>query len=170
MFCLEKAVNFVTEKDHLKLCADWIMTGKFIYQGEHINVELTAAQKYQILRSYYASPYFNSDDKKALKSKALEGDASDAALIVSKECDYSLPDPELKQRLWESFTDPSNKESLKELTLKMQGFWQRKQQLDLISPYFEKYYQVLESIVETRDREFAEVFMEQLSPAFMARE
>ena len=43
MFCLEKAVNFVTEKDHLKLCADWILTGKFIYQGENINVELTPA-------------------------------------------------------------------------------------------------------------------------------
>jgi len=41
IFCLEKAIAFVTEKDHLKLCADWIMTGKFIYQGEQINCELT---------------------------------------------------------------------------------------------------------------------------------
>lgn len=31
MFCLEKATAFVTEKDHLKLCADWIHTGKFMF-------------------------------------------------------------------------------------------------------------------------------------------
>lgn len=47
---------------------------------------------------------------------------------------------------------------------------QRKHQLDLIAPYFEKYYAILPKIVETRDREFAEVFMQNLSPAFMARQ
>ena len=46
MFCLEKAVTFVTEKDHLKLCADWIHTGKFIYMNEEIDVEFSPAQKY----------------------------------------------------------------------------------------------------------------------------
>jgi hypothetical protein len=40
----------------------------------------------------------------------------------------------------------------------------------LIQPFFPRYYQVLESIVETRDREFAESFMSILSPAFMARD
>jgi hypothetical protein len=37
-------------------------------------------------------------------------------------------------------------------------------------PYFEKYYANLKRIVDTRDREFAEAFMQGLSPAFMARE
>lgn len=40
----------------------------------------------------------------------------------------------------------------------------------MLTPYFETYYEVLPKIVETRDREFAELFMEGLSPAFMARE
>ena len=52
----------------------------------------------------------------------------------------------------------------------MQGFWQRKQQLNLITPYFEKYYGCLEQIVETRDRAFAETFMDSFTPAFMARD
>lgn len=89
-------------------------------------MELTTPQKYQILKSFYASPHFNSDEKKALKEKALQGDKSDEARIVSKVCDWSLPDPELKQRLWDEITDPTSRESLKELGLKMQGFWQRK--------------------------------------------
>ena len=37
-------------------------------------------------------------------------------------------------------------------------------------PYFEKYFDVLGEIVEKRDREFAERFMNIFSPAFMARE
>lgn len=52
----------------------------------------------------------------------------------------------------------------------MEGFWQRRQQLSLIQPFFDRYYERLESIVESRDREFAQSFMAILSPAFMARD
>ena len=105
-----------------------------------------------------------------MRTKALEGDSSDNAAIVTKVSDWSLPDPDLKKQLWAEITDLSSKEPLKELNLKMQGFWQRRQQLDLITPYFENYYNVIEKIVEIRDREFAESFMNNLSPAFMARD
>ena len=54
--------------------------------------------------------------------------------------------------------------------MKIGGFFQRHQQLDLIQPYFEKYYDVVAEIVEKRDRELAEVFMNGLCPSFMARE
>ena len=90
-------------------------------------MQLTADQKYQAIKSFYASPHFTLDEKKALKTKALEGDASDNAGIVSKVCDWSLPDPELKKQLWTEISDLSSKESLKELNLKMQGFQQRRQ-------------------------------------------
>jgi len=45
-----------------------------------------------------------------------------------------------------------------------------REQKDLILPYSEKYYAILKKVVDTRDREFAEAFMNNLSPAFMARE
>ena len=57
-----------------------------------------------------------------------------------------------------------------ELRQKVQGFWQRDQQLELISPYFERYYATVDKVVQERDREYAEVFMQALSPAFMARD
>ena len=52
----------------------------------------------------------------------------------------------------------------------MQGFYQRNQQLELITPYFEKYFDVLGEVVDKKDREFAEIFMNTFSPAFMARD
>jgi hypothetical protein len=39
-----------------------------------------------------------------------------------------------------------------------------------LEPFFDKYYKSLQNVVATRTREFAEVYMEQLSPAFMARD
>ncbi len=70
-----------------------------------------------------------------------------------------MPDPELKQRLWDEITDASTSDSLMDIRLKIGGFWQRQQQLDLIEPYFNRYYSVLDKIVNERDREFAELFM-----------
>jgi hypothetical protein len=78
---------------------------------------------------------------------------------VAKVCEWSLPDPELKQRLWDEITDASTSDSLMDIRLKIGGFWQRQQQLDLIEPYFNRYYSVLYKIVNERDREFAELFM-----------
>lgn len=52
----------------------------------------------------------------------------------------------------------------------MKGFFQRNTQLDLIQPYFEKYFDALGEVIEKKDREYAEIFMNQLSPAFMARD
>ena len=40
----------------------------------------------------------------------------------------------------------------------------------MIQPYFEKYFDALGEIVDKKDREFAEIFMNQMSPAFMARD
>jgi len=53
---------------------------------------------------------------------------------------------------------------------KMSCFFQRRQQKDLIMPYFEKYYEMLPKVAATRDREFTEIFMKNLTPAFMARD
>jgi hypothetical protein len=42
MFCIDKAIGFITEKDHLKVVSEWILTGKVSFGGEEIKVELTA--------------------------------------------------------------------------------------------------------------------------------
>lgn len=89
---------------------------------------------------------------------------------MKKVLDWSLPDASLKERLWEEILDDSSSSSLMEKRLKMEGFWQRHFQPDLMAPYFEKYYATLKRVVDTRDREFAESFIYSLSPAFNARD
>lgn len=66
-------------------------------------------------------------------------------------------------------TNEDSKESLIDLKVKVSAFWQRSHQLELIEPYFAKYYEVLPRIVDKRDRQFSEVFMACCSPAFLGR-
>ena len=169
-FCLDKGIFFISQKENIKMAADWITNGKVSVEGENLQCELTSQQKYSIVKKYWASSDFSIEEKNALRDKVFANDDSDAGKNVKKVLEWSLPDEALKARLWDEITDPASKDSLMETRLKIQGFWQRSQQLDLITPYFEKYYAHLQKVVDQRDREFALTFINGLSPAFMARE
>jgi hypothetical protein len=81
-----------------------------------------------------------------------------------------LPDAELKAKLWAEITDLESIDTLLVFQQKVAGFMKRFQQLDLITPYFDKYYEVVHELVEKSEREKAEIFISSLSPAFMARD
>jgi len=113
-FCLDKALGFVFDKENLEMAAQWIETSQ-VQIGDQTLSELTANQKYAILQNYYASSYFNTDQKKALKEKTFAGDESDKAKKVELQCDQSLPDPEQKERIWATVTDLDNTETLQSI-------------------------------------------------------
>ena len=101
------------------MIADWILNEKITIEGEDLNVELTANQKYAICKQYWAHAAFSLDDKKALRDKALAGDNSDAAGNCRKVLDYSLPDAALKERLWNEILDENSGATLMETRLKI---------------------------------------------------
>lgn len=170
MFCIDKALTFVTEADHLRMCATWINNQKISIEGEELTCELTNEQKYDILKRYYACDAFTLDEKKALKAKTLANDQSDNAKTVEQICDNSLPEPALKEKLWNEITDFESKDTLIQTQTKIAAFFKKQQQLELIKPYFQKFYDIILDIVEKKDREFSEVFMNRMSPSFMATE
>jgi hypothetical protein len=63
MFCIDKAMSFVTEADHLRMTAEWIHSGKVVIDGHQLNCQLTPNHKYEILKAYFASPHFTHDEK-----------------------------------------------------------------------------------------------------------
>ena len=122
-FCIDKALSFTTAEEHLRQISSWVLNDKVVIEDEEISVELSANQKYAICKQYWAHSAFSMDEKKALRDKALAGDASDNAGNVKKVLDYSLPDAAIKERLWDEILDGQSNESLLELRLKIQGFW-----------------------------------------------
>jgi len=123
MFCIDKAISFITDSEHLKLAAQWIHGGTIAIDGEELQCELTNDHKYAILKRYYSSIEFTLDEKHALKEATFKSDDSDAGKKVQKVCDYSLPDEKLKEKLWEEILDANTKDSLMDSRLKIQGFW-----------------------------------------------
>lgn len=55
MFCIDKAVGFITEKDHLKLASSWIFAGKITIEGQELPCTITDEHKYSIVKQYNAS-------------------------------------------------------------------------------------------------------------------
>lgn len=92
MFCISKAMTFVTAMEHLKMTANWIYTNKIAIDGEDLDCEMTNEHKYAIVKSYCASTHFTLDEKKDLRLKCFENDDSDAGKTVQKHCDQCLPD------------------------------------------------------------------------------
>lgn len=105
MFCLDKAFGFMFDEENLVLTEQWIKTGEVTIDGERLDTALTADQKYAIIKSFFASPHFDTDRKKALKELVFANDESDKGKKVALGCDLSLPDPEQKERLWAQVTD-----------------------------------------------------------------
>ena len=168
-YSVDKAIFFMSQKDNINAAAQWVNNNKIKVDDSELGCELSGPQKYDIVKKYWASSDFTQDEKNALKTKVFANDGSDAGKNVQKVLDWSLPDADLKKRLWDEITDVNSTDSVLETRLKIQGFWQ-KSQLELITPYFDKYYSNVAKLVADKDRNWAEVFIGGLSPAFMSRE
>jgi hypothetical protein len=169
-FCIDKGLSMLYTPENIKLAASWVTEGKITIDGEELKVNLTEDQKYQIIVKVWASSQFNKEEKDALMTKAMEGDESDKGKKAKKQAEFSLADPVLKAQLWTDVTNLESEDSLELSSIKMAGFMTKKLSLDIIKPYFQKYYEVLPTIAANRDREYTTAFMNTLSPAFMARE
>ena len=112
MFCLDKAFGFMFDEENLLLTEQWIKTGEVCIDGDKLETTLTADQKYAIIKSFFASPHFDTDRKKALKELVFAGDDSDKGQKVALRCDLSLPDAEQKERLWAQITDINSEDTL----------------------------------------------------------
>lgn len=78
MFCIDKAMQFMTEKDHLSFASEWIYSEKITIDHEELSCPLTDQHRYAIVQNYNASTHFSVDQKKELVAKAFEKDQTDA--------------------------------------------------------------------------------------------
>ena len=112
MFCIDKALSFATDAEHLSNFAEVIQTNKLKFDGQEIDVSLTPDHKYQFIKAYYGHKDFTIEQKEALKTLIFENDTSDKGAQVKALCDYSLPDPELKMKLWNDLTSLTSEDSV----------------------------------------------------------
>ena len=79
-----------------------------------------------------------------------------------------VPEAAQKEKLWVEVTKPEEGEALKTTTLKMQAFWTLNSTLELLIPFIDRYFDILEEIHLKRDKEYARKFS-MISPANLGR-
>lgn len=95
-----------------------------------------------ILKKLFKLSLLTTVEKLKLLEEVLKDDKSDIATRTRMACMASIPDAQTKEQVWNELTDPKSQFSLYEKSAKMSGFYSF-DQMDLCSPYFEKFYEVL---------------------------
>ncbi len=99
----------------------------------------------------------------AWMEKVIGNDDSDIAVRTKAACMAGLPDPENKAKVWAELTDPTSTLSLYVRTAKMSGFYSP-DQLDLIKPYFQKYFEILPTLSQQTTFKYISTFFHQMLP------
>lgn len=95
--------------------------------------------------------------------KITGDDNSDIAINTRARCMAGLPDAAIKAKVWAEITDLNSQESLYVRNAKISGFYSW-DQLDIIAPYFEKYYEILPVLNKGTSFKYLESFFHSLLP------
>ena len=95
--------------------------------------------------------------------KITGDDNSDIAINTRARCIAGLPDAAIKAKVWAEITDLNSQESLYVRNAKISGFYSW-DQLDIIAPYFEKYYEILPILNKGTSFKYLESFFHSLLP------
>jgi len=103
------------------------------------------------------------DTKKEILNKELQDDKSEEGIHAELACTASLPDPKIKEKLWNWYKDENVKESEQTLVASMKGFWCWEQS-SILDKYSNEFGGRVDHVFSTRSRHYAECFFELLKP------
>ena len=138
---VDQLFGFLSSKENIQAALGWLETGK-ITVGDAQLFDITKSHKHTILKMLFRSKDFSTTDKMELLEMTLGDEKSDLGDRTRATCMASLPDPAVKATIWDELTDPANTESKKMKEAKMAGFYSMNQ-IDILAPYFEKFYDTL---------------------------
>ena len=162
---VDNLFGFLSDIAHLQLAQQWLDTG-IIFADPATKTklfELGKTHKFSILKKIFEEPSLPLDLKHQLLEKTLGDDKSDLAQNARETCLALIPTAESKAALWASITDVNSTDSNYKRGAKMSGFYSYKQ-LDLVRPYFAKFYEVLPLIYEKQAFKVVENFFHYLLP------
>ena len=150
---------FLSDLENLNLAKLWLENG-VVFNNLETKAELFklgTKHRYSILKKIFEEPSIPVPEKHELLAKVIGDDKSDIAENTKETCIALIPTAENKAHVWEQLTDTNSTESIYKRGAKMGGFYSWKQ-LDLIRPYFDKFYEVLPHIYEKSTFKYVENF------------
>ena len=146
----------------MKQSLEWLEKSE-ISVNEKVLFTLQKSHKYTILAKLFKSRNFDYEFKMELLKKITADDNSDIAINTRAKCMAGLPDAAIKAKIWAEITDLNSKDSLYVKNAKIAGFYSW-DQLDIISPYFDKYYEILPVLNQGTTYKYMSSFFYSLLP------
>lgn len=138
---VDQIFSFMANEENMRTALGWLEQSKISVNDQHL-YELKPMHKQTILKVVFKSTAFSQEQKMDLLDLTLGEDKSDLSENCRVSCMASLPDPEVKAKIWQEITDMESKHSLYTLQAKMGAFYAH-DQMDLTAPYEEKFFDVL---------------------------
>ena len=130
---------------------------------------LQKKHKHTILSRLFRSKSYSLEEKNETLNRILGDDKSDLALNARARCEAGLPNAETKAKIWAEITDTNSKDSVNLRYAKIGGFycWD---QIDIVSPYFDKFFDEIERIHKFTNHMYFENFFHSLLPTMNIKE
>ena len=155
---------FLSDIEHLKLAQTWLQEGSIrATVGGPDLYSLSKRNKNSILVKLFEEPSISIELKSQLLEQTLGDDKSDLAQNTRDTCFAITADPANKAQVWAQITDVNSKESIYTRSAKMSGFYSVKQ-VDLVMPYWDKFFEVLPNIYEKQTFKYVEAFFNNMLP------
>ena len=165
---VDQIFGFLGNVENLRTALVWLEQSKIIVNGQEL-YDLQKTHKMAILRNLFKSTDFSLDQKMELLQGTLGEDQSDLAENCRATCMTSLPDPAVKERVWQELIDPNNTDSLYIKNAKMAGFYSLNQ-IDIVQPYFDKFFDILVEMKNTKVNKEFESFFWNLLPSMQVQD
>lgn len=133
-------------------------TDNDIIKAFEYSLNLGRSEKWKGIMLY--STILPYDTIKDMLGEELKYDRNDMSILLTNYCESAAYDN--KSKIWEEIVNKSG-QSMMQVEYLMKAFWQTKN-LEYLSEYYQKYFDVLPSIVANFDREYAENFLKLMLP------
>ena len=185
-YCITKLSTFVCDSQNVKLISKWILDYDFevVMPGDmedehsesynyddlvHLDMQMTVHHRYYLVKTLCASPHLSRAEKDAMMNRVYGDDTSDSTIRFKLISLMRIPDPKTKADMWKTITDLNGTTNFQMYKSMCSGFIQMPHHADLLEPYFDEYYKVLPSMMEshTFSQQKASTFMSTCCPLLL---
>ena len=146
---LDYLVSFANSEINILKLKEWLVNDKLNLKSNNEEFQLdkdilSNTLRFKICEKIFTLNSINSEEKYSILKKMQEIDKnSDRAIREEYTCKAALPDPKIKEEVWNLLTENNNGISLKNLQAYMFGF-QRGNNMELVEKYVkEKFFDVI---------------------------
>lgn len=160
---VDNLFGFTTSEADIQKVLTWLRAGSILNDDGTTIFKLSSSHKRGILQVFSKRGKFPAKDMPALIDEVLGEDKSDLAKNTRLVCAAAVPEAANKEKVWNDLLDPQSSLSSKQRQAMMSGFYSW-DQIDLIRPYFSRFYEILPQLALDHGNLYVERFFFAMLP------